>query len=55
MSNYESIVPEDIASNIFDFHGASIRTVADAGRYYEPYSFFTNGHASSNNNPPPIM
>ena len=41
MSNYESIVPEDIASNTFDFHRASIRIVADGATYTKPYRFFT--------------
>ena len=31
MSKYESIVPENIESNTFDFHGASIEIDNDGG------------------------
>ena len=55
MSKYESIVPEDIASNTFDFHGASIEIIASSVYPgYEPYMFFNfNRYASTVNTPPP--
>ena len=54
MSKYESIVPEDIASNTFDFHGASIEIIASSVYPgYEPYMFFNfNRYASTVNTPP---
>ena len=59
MSKYESIVPEDIASNTFDFHGASIeiKTDSDAfGKEYQPkWGFFAKDHyGATNTNPPPL-
>lgn len=59
MSKYSSIVPEDIASNKFDFHGASIEIIASSvypGYGYEPYTFFNfDRYASSFNTPPPTL
>lgn len=59
MSKYGSIVPEDIASNTFDFHGASIEIIASSvypGYGYEPYMFFKfNRLASTANTPPPTL
>ena len=42
MSKYGSIVPEDISSNEFDFHRASIEITSDIlyRPSYEPYMFF---------------
>ena len=60
MSKYESIVPENIASNTFDFHGASIEIKADSEstyqRYWPAWGFFAKGHYGlTNTNPPPIL
>ena len=60
MSKYESIVPEDIASNTFDFHGApiEIKTDSDAfGKEYQPkWGFFAKDHfGATNTNPPPTL
>lgn len=56
MSKYGSIVPEDIASNTFDFRGASIEIIASSVYPgYEPYMFFKfNRLASTANTPPPL-
>lgn len=59
MSKYSSIVPEDIASNSFDFHGVSIEIETDSdapGNEYQPkWGFFAKGHYGvTNTNPPPL-
>lgn len=58
MSKYGSIVPEDIASNSFDFHGASIEITSDTlyRPSYEPYMFFLkiDDFPTSANTPPPL-
>ena len=57
MSKYGSIVPENISSNEFDFHGASIEIECD-NMYprYKPYMYFISGDGydfpSSANTPP---
>ena len=58
MSKYGSIVPEDIASNTFDFHGASIEIETDSEStyqgYWPAYWFFAKGYYGlTNTNPPP--
>lgn len=56
MSKYESIVPENIASNTFEFYGASIEIETDSvWPYpgYEQYKFF-NGFGATDNTPPPF-
>ena len=57
MSKYGSIVPEDIASNSFDFHGASIEIETDSdafGNEYQPkWGFFAKGHYGVTNTIPP--
>ena len=41
MSEYVSIVPEDISSNTFDFHGASIEFIcSNLPSIYKPWHFF---------------
>ena len=60
MSKYRSIVPEDIASNTFEFHGASIEIETDSdapGREYVPkWGFFKDHHYGVTNiNPPHIL
>lgn len=57
MSKYGSIVPEDIASNTFDFHGASIEIIASSVYPgYEPYRFFNKSIlVSTANTPPPTL
>jgi hypothetical protein len=45
MSKYEPIVPEDISSDSFEYHGANIKVVTDStysGRegYFPPYNAF---------------
>lgn len=57
MSKYGSIVPEDIASNTFDFHRASIEIIASSVYPgYEPYMFFNKSRLSSTaNTPPPTL
>ena len=59
MSNYGSIVPENIASNTFDFHGAAIEIEADSEstyqRYWPAWGFFAKDHYGlTNTNPPPL-
>ena len=59
MSKYGSIVPEDIASNIFDFYGASIEIECDnIYPRYKPYMFFISDDGydfpSTANTPPPL-
>ena len=59
MSNYEPIVPENITSNTFEFHGASIEIEADSdafGKEYQPkWGFFAKDHYGvTNTNPPPL-
>lgn len=67
MSKYESIIPENIASNTFDFHGASIEIETDSESTYKNLNwpawgffakevFFAPGHyGMTYHNPPPIM
>lgn len=58
MSKYNSIVPEDISSNKFDFHGASIEIVSDTlYGSYKPYMFFLkiDNFPTSANTPPPTL
>lgn len=62
MSKYGSIVPEDIASNTFDFHRASIEIVSDTlYGTYKPYMFFISkdiigdNFPTSANTPPPTL
>ena len=60
MSKYGSIVPEDIASNSFDFHGASIEIECDnIYPRYKPYMYFISrdgyNFPSSANTPPPSL
>ena len=43
MSEYVSIVPEDISSNTFDFHGASIELICSNPPNIKPWQFFLKG------------
>lgn len=57
MSKYDNIVPEDISSNEFDFHRASIEITSDTlYGSYEPYMFFLeiDNFPSTANIPPPL-
>ena len=43
MSSYYSIVPENISSNMFNYHDATIEIETDNIQPgYEPYMFFTD-------------
>ena len=57
MSKYESIVPEDIASNTFEFYGTSIEIETDSdalGNEYQPkWGFFAKDHYGVTNTNPP--
>ena len=46
MSEYVSIVPEDISSNTFDFHGASIEFICSKlPSIFKPWNFFLGSYA----------
>ena len=59
MSKYDNIIPEDISSNTFDFHGSSIEITSDTlyRPSYEPYMFFLeiDNFPSTANTPPPTL
>lgn len=58
MTKYTAIVPEDINSNTFDFHSASIEITSDKLYYsrYKSYMYFlkTDDFPTTVNTPPPI-